>query len=68
LGDIIDYLSQFYPNTALKQYDKIIKKINDLKKFPLMNEKYSTNVLGIQYRKMVVDKYLGVLCCIRRYD
>ncbi|MCT4543781.1 MAG: hypothetical protein N4A63_09580 [Vallitalea sp.] len=23
-----------------------------------MNEKYSTNVLGIQYRKMIVDKYL----------
>jgi len=26
LTDIIDYLLQFYANTALKQYDKIIEK------------------------------------------
>lgn len=28
LGDMIDYLSQFYSSIALKQYDRIIEKIN----------------------------------------
>ena len=58
LGDMIDYLSQFYPSTALKQYDRIIEKINALKEFPFMYEEYPVDVMGFRYRKMVVDKYL----------
>jgi len=58
LTDIIDYLSQFYANTALKQYDKIIEKINTLKEFPFMCEEYQINVMVLQYRKMVIDNYL----------
>ena len=58
LTDIIDYLLQFYANTALKQYDKIIEKINTLKEFPFMCEEYQINVMDLQYRKMVIDNYL----------
>jgi toxin ParE1/3/4 len=58
LNDIIDYLSQFYPNTVIKQYDCIIVKINTLKKFPMMYEEYPIDVMGFQYRKIVVNKYL----------
>lgn len=58
LADMIDYLSQFYPNTAIKQYDRIIDKINALKEFPLMYEEYPIDIMGFRYRRMVVDKYL----------
>lgn len=58
LSDMIDYLSQFYPSTALKQYDRIIEKINTLKEFPLMYEEYSLDMIGFKYRRMVVDKYI----------
>lgn len=30
LEDIVDYLSQFYTSTAIKQYDRNIEKINDI--------------------------------------
>ena len=58
LAEITDYLSQFYKNTAIKQYDRIIKKINMLKEFPLMCEEYNTFISDFNYRKMVVDDYL----------
>ena len=58
LVDMIDYLSQFYASTAIKQYDRIIDKINTLKEFPFMCEEYPIDVMGFRYRKMVVDKYL----------
>lgn len=58
LNDMVDYLSQFYPSTALKQYDRIIEKISQLKRFPLMCEEYQLPVSTFQYRKMVVDNYL----------
>jgi plasmid stabilization system protein ParE len=55
---LIDYLSQFHPNTAIKQYDRIIEKINALKGFPFMYEEYPIDIMGFRYRRMVVDKYL----------
>lgn len=58
LGDMINYLSQFYSSTALKQYDRIIEKINTLKEFPLMCEEYPIEIMGRKYRKMVVNDYL----------
>lgn len=58
LDDIVDILSQFSPNTALKQYDRIIKNINTLKEFPQMCEIYKTTVMGYKFRKMVIDNYL----------
>ena len=58
LGDMVDYLYQFYPSTAIKQYDRIMEKINDLKEFPLIYEEYPIDIMGFRYRRMVVDKYL----------
>ena len=58
LNDMIDYLSQFYPSTALKQFDKIIEKISKLKQFPYMCEEYKLSASNYQYRRMVVDNYL----------
>ncbi|MGB4439983.1 MAG: type II toxin-antitoxin system RelE/ParE family toxin [Sedimentibacter sp.] len=57
LDEIIDNLSQFSLNAALKQYDRIIDKINTLKQFPDMCEEYKTTVIGYRYRKMVIDNY-----------
>ncbi|CRF28959.1 Plasmid stabilisation system protein [Mycobacterium tuberculosis] len=58
LGDMIDYLSEYSPETALKQYDRVIDKINTLKEFPFMCEEYPIEVMGFRYRRMVIDKYL----------
>ncbi len=58
LDGMIDYLSEISSSTALKQYDRIIEKINTLKEFPLMCEEYPIDVMGFRYRRMVVDKYL----------
>ena len=58
LGDMIDYLSEYSPETALKQYDRVIDKINTLKEFPFMFEEYPIEVIGFRYRRMVIDKYL----------
>ncbi|MDR0470363.1 MAG: type II toxin-antitoxin system RelE/ParE family toxin [Nitrososphaerota archaeon] len=57
IENMVEYLSNFYPSTALNQYDKIMLKIEKLKTFPLMCEKYGT-IDGILYRKLVVDDYL----------
>lgn len=34
LDDVVEYLSQFYASTAIKQYDRIISKIQELSQFP----------------------------------
>ena len=58
LNDIIEYLSQFYPSTAINMYDEIIRKIKNLEQFPLMHEEYKYVVSSLNYRKMIVDNYL----------
>lgn len=58
LNDIVDYLSKFSPNSALKQYDRIIEKINALRDFPEIYEEYKASLIGYKFWKMVVDNYL----------
>ncbi len=58
LLEIIQYLSHFYKNTAIKKYDKIIEKINGLKQFPFRYEEYKTSVSDYNYRRIVVDEYM----------
>lgn len=58
LNEIVDNLSQFSSSVALRQYDRIIEKINTLKEFPEMCEEYKTSIMGYKYRKMVIDDYL----------
>lgn len=58
LENIIDYLAQFYEETALDQYDRIIKKIFELRDFPELYEVYSCNSGTMEYRRIVIDKYL----------
>lgn len=42
LEDVVDYLSRFSVNAALKQYDRIVSAIDDLKQFPLMCAVYDS--------------------------
>jgi toxin ParE1/3/4 len=58
LGQIVDYLSLFYENTAKNQLNRIIEKIELLAQFPFMCEEYESTISELQYRKMVVDNYL----------
>lgn len=58
LEDITDYLSQFYASTAIKQYDRIIEKINDIPPFPNKYEEYGKGQYHNAYHRMVVDDYL----------
>ena len=58
LEDITDYLSQFYASTAIKQYDRIIEKINDIPPFPNKYEEHGKGHYHNNYRRMVVDDYL----------
>lgn len=58
LEDIVDYLSQFYASTAIKQYDRIIEKINDIPLYPNKYEEYRTGQYHNTYRRMVADDYL----------
>lgn len=59
LEDVVDYLSQFYESTAIKRYDRIISKIQELPRFPEMYEEYrSGDCYRFDYRRMVVDDYL----------
>ena len=58
LNEIVNYLSQFYKNTAIKQYDRIIERISQLEQFPFMCEEYKTPVSSFTYRKMAVGDYL----------
>lgn len=46
------FLSGYYPSTALKRYDAIMKEIAKLQDFPMMCEVYS---LKKQFRKLPVD-------------
>ncbi len=58
LEDIVDYLLQFYASTAIKQYDRIIEKINDIRPYPNKYEEYGTGQYYNTYRRMVVDDHL----------
>lgn len=58
LEDIVDYLSQFFASTAIKQYDRIIEKINDIPPYPNKYEEYRTGQYHNTYRRVVVDDYL----------
>lgn len=58
LEDVVDYLSQFYTNTAVKQYDRIVSKIKELPHFPHKYEEYRAGHYRFSYRRMVVDDYL----------
>ena len=58
LSEIVCYLSDFGETVALRQYDRIIEKINGLKQFPLKYAKYTAHTTRYNYRRMVVDKYL----------
>lgn len=58
LEDVVNYLAQFYENTALKQYDHIVSKIKQLPHFPEMYEEYEAERYRFVYRRMVVDDYL----------
>ena len=58
LEEVVEYLSQFHESTAIRQYDRIIKKINMLLDFPEMCEVYKPEKYRLTYRKMVVDDYL----------
>lgn len=58
LEDVVDYLSQFYASTAIKQYDRIVSKIQELPRFPEMYEEYGAGHYRFSYRRMVVDDYL----------
>ncbi|MGI6085638.1 MAG: type II toxin-antitoxin system RelE/ParE family toxin [Acetivibrionales bacterium] len=58
LDDVVEYLSQFYASTAIKQYDRIILKIQELSQFPNKYEEYRDGFYHFTYRRLVVDDYL----------
>jgi toxin ParE1/3/4 len=58
LADIVEYLAQFYESTALSQYDRIVKKIKELPRFPEKYEAYGTGQYRLAYRRMPVDNIL----------
>lgn len=58
LVDVVDYLSQFYVSTAIKQYDRIVSNIQELSHFPHKYEEYEVGHYRFSYRRMVVDDYL----------
>lgn len=58
MGEIVDYLSLFSVDAALRQYDRIVSAIDDLKRFPLMCAVYDSVSLRYVYRRLVVDEYL----------
>ncbi|MCL5982405.1 MAG: type II toxin-antitoxin system RelE/ParE family toxin [Firmicutes bacterium] len=58
LAAIVEYLAQFYESTALRQYDRIVKKIKGLPLFPEKYEIYSAGQYRSAYRRMPVDSYL----------
>lgn len=55
LDNMLEVLSEYSPNAALKKYDSIMSGIEKLKEFPLICEVYSHRKV---YRRMVVDDYL----------
>jgi addiction module RelE/StbE family toxin len=58
LEDVVDYLSQFYTSTAIRQYDRIISRIKELTHFPNKYEEYGAGHYRFSYRRMIVDDYL----------
>lgn len=58
LENMVDYLSHFYPGTAIKKYDKIISRISILQEHPRMCEIYPCSTSDLKFRKLVVDEYL----------
>jgi len=56
LIEIDDYLSQFYPSTAAKFFEKLDKKLLLLKEQPFIGAKYIPNP---KYRKLNVGDYLA---------
>jgi addiction module RelE/StbE family toxin len=58
LDDIVEYLSGFYPSTAIRQYDQIVSAILTLEEFPNKFEAYKPGQFRFSYRKMVVGDYL----------
>ena len=58
LEDVVDYLSHFYTNTAIKPYDHIVSIIQELPRFPEMYEEYGAGHYHFAYHRMVVDDYL----------
>lgn len=58
LEDVVDYLARFYESTAVRQYDRIVEKINELAAFPEMYEVFHGGPLRQVYRRMPVEPYL----------
>ena len=58
LAQLADYLIEYSPDVALKTYDKIIKKINELSYFPYRHEQYPIKINRYVYRKLIIDRYL----------
>lgn len=57
LDNIVSYFAQFYPSTALRVFDDIIRQIELLAEFPNMCEEckpYGSK----SYRRMVIGDYL----------
>ena len=55
LLEIDEYLSQFYPSTAAKFFEKLDKNLLLLKEQPYIGTKYIPNP---KYRRLIVDDYL----------
>lgn len=55
LDYIEEYLSQFYPSTALKFFEQMEKQVAHLEENPYMYPAYEDNPF---FRKMVIDEYL----------
>lgn len=58
MAELCEYLSRYYPSTAIRQYDRIMEKILKLPDFPEKYEAYHKGDYHFEYRKMVVNRYL----------
>lgn len=59
LMDIIEYINTLSEQTALNQYDRIIKKISSLKEMPERCSMLRDDQLRIKgYRALIVDNYM----------
>ncbi len=55
LLDIDNYLSKFYPSTALNFFSELDKKISNLQDMPYIGTVYAPNP---KYRRLVIGDYL----------
>ncbi|MDR2569551.1 MAG: type II toxin-antitoxin system RelE/ParE family toxin [Oscillospiraceae bacterium] len=55
MEDIEEYLSQFYPSTARKLFEKMHEKASMLEDLPYMCPAYE---IDPDFRRMVIDDYL----------